>query len=139
MVLTRVVRWLLFTVCVALLPFVFFWVRAAQHGEPSRPADVLGSGDVYLVAVGVAAAGVGEVLGSRARRHPAVLLLAGGFALLVLLWAALLFADVASARTPANGTGAPRAPDPEAVAVMSTWVLGAAVVAGGLCVGLAER
>ena len=138
MVLTRLVRWLLFTVAVALVPFAFFWVRATQRGAPSSLADVAGGGDLYLVAAAIAATGIGELAGTRRRHHPLTLLLAIGFALLVVLWSALLFADTVAARTGATGIGAPQRADPVAVAVMSTWVVGAAVVSGGICVGMAE-
>lgn len=137
MVLTRLVRWLLFTVAVALVPFAFFWVRAAQRGEPAGLADVLGGGDLYLVAAAIAAAGVGDVIAT-AKRHPVPLLVATGLAVVVLLWSALLFADAVAARSHANGASTPRAPDPSRVAVMSVWVVGAAVLSGGICVGLAE-
>lgn len=137
MILTRLTRWLLFTVAVALVPFAFFWVRATHRGAPAGLADVVGNGELYLVAAAIAAAGIGELAGTR-RRHPLTLLTATGVTLLVLLWSALLFADTAAARVPANGANAPPPTDPSAVAAMSTWVVAAAVLSGGICVGLAE-
>ncbi|HVF05834.1 MAG TPA: hypothetical protein VNA20_13410 [Frankiaceae bacterium] len=136
--MTRLVRWVLFTVAIALVPFAFFWVRSTQRGASAGLADVVGGGDLYLVAAAIVAGGIGELAGARRRRQPLTLLLAYGFAVLVLLWSALLFADTAAARTSATGTGAPPPADPAAVAVMSTWVIGAAVLSGGICVGLAE-
>lgn len=139
MALTRLLRWLLFTVALALVPFAYFVVRGVTSGDPATPADVLGGGDLYLVAAAVCAAGIGELAAARTSRPPPVHVATLGFALLVVVFAALLFADTAAARNHASGTSAPPLHDPDAVVTVSAWVLATAMVAGGACVGLAEE
>lgn len=139
MALTRLVRWLLFTVALAVVPFAFFVVRGLTYGRAPTPAEVLGGGDLYLVAAAACAAGIGELAGTRTSRPPPLQVATIGFALLVVVFAALLFADAAAARRHANGTTAPAVPDPDSVATVSTWVMATAMVAGGACVGLAEE
>lgn len=135
MALTR----LLFTVALALVPFAFFFARGVTHGGTPTPADVLGGGDLYLVAAAVGAAGIGELAGARSSRPPPVHVATLGSALLVVVFAALLFADTAAARNHASGTSTPPMHDPDAVVAVSAWVLATAMVAGGACVGLAEE
>lgn len=138
MVLTRLTRWLLFTVAVALVPFAFAWLRAYQHGERGDLVDLLGGGDLYLVAGALCAGAIGDLMGCAAPRSPrhaaacavAVILLAGS---------SLLFADVTAARTQASGMGTPGTVDAKAVAEVSAWVFTASVLVGATCVGLGER
>lgn len=112
MLITRLLRWLLFTVAIALMPFAFAWVRSIQYGGSIGLADVAGGGDLYLVATAIAATGIGELAGTGRHRRPRTLLLAHGFAVLVLLWAALFYADAAAARTSATGTDTRPRPTP---------------------------
>ena len=138
MVLTRVVRWLLFTVCVALTPFAFVWLRAYQHGERGDVVGALGNGDLYLVAGALCAGAVGDLMGCpapRSLRHAA----ACAVAVILVAVSSLLFADASAARTYATGAGAPGAPDARAVTEVSAWVFTASVVVGAICVGLGER
>ncbi len=132
---TRIVRWLVFTVLVALLPFAFFVARAFSHNEPTGWAEIAGGGDLYLLAGAFTASAVGELVGSGSDRWPVRKLAAAGLAVLLLALSSLLFADAFAARS----AGAADNLDRRAVGGMSAVVLVLAVVASGGCVALAEK
>lgn len=126
----KLAKWLIFSVILALLPFAFNYLRLASRGVDPTMAKLLGGGELLLVAAGISAAAVGDLIGSGADRRLAKLF-AGGGSIVVLCLASLHFADVAAARA---------APTFDAsVVVWSSQMLFAfAVLGGGGCVALAE-
>lgn len=92
----KLVRFLLFSVCVALVP-ILFRCLPSPSGQPSRSlADAVAHGELLLVGVAAAATALGEVLGT-GREHDLRHLLGGGTCVLVIIAASLYFAGIPTA------------------------------------------
>jgi hypothetical protein len=129
--LEKLTKWFLFGVVIALLPILFNYFQLRARATPATFDDITGRGELLLVAAGIAAAAVGDLLGT----GPALKTLkvvAGAFSVIILMTASLFFADVAA------GYIAGQKIDAHVVGNTSLILLACAVAAGGGCVALAE-
>lgn len=129
--LEKLVTWLIFSVLLAVVPLAATAVFQATRDLPYDLPTLTAQGELLLVAASLCAAATGELFasGSRAR---VVKLIAGGAAVVVLLFAAIYFASVVSAR---------QAGVPMNIIVIyhtSLAVFAGAFVASGSCVALSK-
>jgi hypothetical protein len=90
---TKLARFLLFSVGVALTP-ILFRCMPSPTGQPTRTlADAVAHGELLLVGVGAAATALGEILGTR-KPHDLRHLVAGGMCILGVIAASLYFAGI---------------------------------------------
>lgn len=93
---TKLARFLLFSVGVALVP-ILFRCMPSPTGQPARTlADAVAHGELLLVGVGAAATALGEMLGT-GRPHDLRHLVAGGMCNLTVIAASLYFAGIPAA------------------------------------------
>lgn len=134
-VFERIVRWFFFSVLLALVPLVFaalrFYTRAPSVPLTESFAHILGRGDLLLIAAILSARASGELIGSTPT-YRAFKVIASGSAVLILLFAALYFADVTAAHLAGNQL------DVLVVRYTSMYIFAAAVVCSASCVALAE-
>lgn len=128
-----VLIWLVFTVCISIVPFPISWIAAATQDQPMSLALVGGHGEFLLVAVAIQAAGIGDLLRCRMARHGTLWVGLMGAGFLEVVAAVWYFADVSGiVRTGGHL-------DTKVVAVISSLLLLAAILVGASCVVLAER
>lgn len=120
----RLIRWLVFSVIVALLPLAFNALRL----RTLDPAAIYGRGELLLVTAALTAAAIGDLLGPEASQARVVgkLFIAGG-CVVDLVLASAWFGDISAALRGAEGIGT----DPSHVAAMSGVLFALAVAAGG--------
>ncbi len=94
----RLTRWAIFSVAVALLPLVFHALQLATRGKPVSVAAVTAHGELLLISVALAAAAIGDLLGSRNWTHSLSKLVSSGFCMLMLLLASFYYADICACR-----------------------------------------
>lgn len=127
----KLTRWFLFGVIVALLPVIFNYLHLRTRASSVSFDDIAGRGELLLVAAGIAATAIGDLLGSSASmKVPKII--AGGFSVIVLGLASLYFADVAAAYLSNQNINA------HIVSNTSLTLLLSAIVTGGSCIALAE-
>jgi hypothetical protein len=88
--------WILFGVLLALVPILSSAIGEWVRGRTIGLSDVIGGGELLLVSTGVSAAAIGELVRHRTddlRNLRAVLT---GVGLITILFAGLLFADIAA-------------------------------------------
>ena len=127
----KLVRWLMFSVVLALIPIAFETLSLLTRGKSATVGQMLEHGELYLVATGLCATATGELFGS-GERLPRKKIICGGATIIVLLFAALCFADVSAAQI---GGGAVEV---DVVRNLSLLLLGCAVLSSAACVKLAE-
>lgn len=97
----KLVRWCIFSVLLALVPIAFTALRLSTRTDSPPLAEsvvhVLARGDLLLIAALLSARASGEILGSGAS-YRVLKLIANGGATIILLFAALYFADVTAAQ-----------------------------------------
>ena len=132
-ILLRLLIWLIFDVIVSLTPFVFGYLQAIDRDEAFHFSDVLGSGQLLLVAVAIAASAIGELIAIEVtdmQKVPKVLAL--GLAFLVVIVSALWFGDI-TASISGNSI-----PDEKTVSVGSVLIYLWTLCASAWCLTLAE-
>jgi hypothetical protein len=95
--LEKLVTWFVFSVVLALVPL---FAAAAFQSSRAQPFDLralVAQGELLLVAAGICAAATAELFGSSARLR-ALKLLVGGATIALLLFAAIYFASIVTAR-----------------------------------------
>jgi hypothetical protein len=131
----RLVRWLIFSVVLAIVPLVFAAFRLSSRAQLSLLADsvseILARGDLLLVAAILAARASGEIIGSSSS-YRLLKIVANGSAILILLFGALYFADVTAVQM------AGEVINDAMVCTTSTYVFFSSVVCGASCIALAE-
>jgi len=127
----RGVKWVAFSVVLALVPLLFSWIYGEIFGIDRTLESILATGELYLITAGLCAAGVGELVSATNERTKSRLV-SGSITVVLLLLAALLFAAVS---TP---SGAPNPPDTTVVMRTSLYLYGASVVASTVCAILAD-
>lgn len=126
----KIIKWLIFSVVLALLPFAFNYLRLSSRSIDPTFINIFGNGELLLVAAGIAAAAVGDLIGSGSG-HKIAKLFAGGGSVVVLCLASLHFADVASLKNSPTF-------DADVVVVSSMWFFIFAIISGAGCISLGE-
>lgn len=122
--------WLLFSVLLALAPLLFNAAFVYVSGQNPTLVQLLRNGELLLIAVAIGADAIGKLMASgNTLRLPKIV--AGGAAILLVIFCSLLFASVA---TSSIGTSL----DPTRVANVSALMFGLTVIAGMSCTVLAE-
>ena len=88
----------IFGVLLGLLPIVASWLILLLRGDAPSVVNLIAHGELLLPTASIAAAAVGELLGSRAsRERRTIRLVSGGTATLVLALSCFCYAAVTSA------------------------------------------
>jgi len=127
----KILRWLIFSVVIALLPLAFNLLRFSSRGTPLSLLTILSNGELLLISAAIAAAAAGELFAS-GQNYIKAKLFAGGGCVIVLILASFLFADISVAI--ASGEKISQ----EAVSTNSIVIFILTVVASGSCVALSE-
>lgn len=138
--INQMLKWLIFSVLIALLPILFNVLFAVSFGGDLSAARLLGRGELLLIAVGLCATALGDVLfanGSfmhaRPRLWRALRLVVGGTCVLVIAASSFYYA-LASERY-SQGLQARE----QAVVVISTISYLTAVICSAVSVWLSEK
>lgn len=134
-IIERMVRWVVFSAILALVPLVFSVFRVAARNEQMSLEEsvtfVLLGGELFLIGAILCGSGLGELVGDRYRFLLPKTLLAG-FMLSILLFSAMSFADVTALQfsgEPVNARFVQR----------SAWLVYASAVISSTCsVGMSE-
>ena len=127
----KLVRWLVFSVAISLLPLVFNFLRAYGRGATPSLIDLNAHGELLLISAAIAAAAIGELVASGGRYQIAKII-AGGGCVLVLAVASLWFADISAP------TSSGALVDYVRVSNASTVVFMFTVISSASCVVLSE-
>lgn len=127
----KLTRWLIFGILLGLTPLVFSALRVMVRGTIPSPSQLFAHGELLLIAAGISAGAVGELLvTTRARRIAKYV--AGGVSLFVLMLSSLYFADISAAYLSNVKVNA------DLIAFSSLGLLAAAIISAGICRVLAE-
>lgn len=90
------IRWLIFSVLLGLLPIAASLLRLLTRGDAPSVASLIAHGELLLPTASISAAAIGELLGSEGRRRT-LGLISGGVATLVLMLSCFYYAEVTGA------------------------------------------
>jgi len=126
----RLVKWLVFSVAIALVPIGVAALVAFVQGRSGAYHDFIGNGELLLLAVGICATAIGELIedDGPSETGRALPLAVGGFIAILMITASLLFATL---------TYGPEA-EPARVAWTSLVVYSSALVAGTVAILIRE-
>jgi hypothetical protein len=99
---TPLLRWLLFSVLIAVLPIGFNGIFMVNRSEPLVWKSLLAHGELYLISVAVTAAALGEMFGREGGKKLTRMCLTGLSCILIAI-SSVLFADTASIARQAEG------------------------------------
>lgn len=94
----KLAKWFFFSILVGLLPIVSSYIKAVSVGPPTTLKDVVSRGGLLLVATGLSAVAIGELMAA-GREREMLKYLAGGPCLLVVASACLYYPVVSDAYT----------------------------------------
>lgn len=127
----KLLRWAVFGVSVPLLPLLCSYVFLFVKAQPVTWSKILGNGELLVIVWALCAGAIGELFGSSANfRHFKIV--SGGFTLIILIFAALMFAGVAEAKLAGAGI------DEARLVWTSSIVLLFGLVGCGSCILLSE-
>ncbi len=89
----RLIRWFVFSVLVALLPFVWNWISLVTQEKAATLETMFCRGELFLVSCALCAAALGELIGT-GRKFAEFKLLVGFGCLSVLMLNSLWFSQV---------------------------------------------
>lgn len=127
----RVIKWLFFSVLIALVPLIAAYLFMLIKGRNPGLDDVAGSGELFLVVIALCGAAIGDLLTSAATKA-FTKLLSGGLTLVVLLLASLLYAGVSDATTSRDAL------DSGWVVTISGALFLMGIVSCGCCIAVSE-
>ncbi len=144
----RLAKWLMFGVVVAALPLIINAVTSWTNSGTLSKLALLGDGELFLVAAGLAAGGLGDLVMDRRNRDGRVTTTQGfliGATLLIALLGAAIYSEVTgddsgssgSSPSPASSQASPADSDLRA-ANLSIVVFVSALAASGACVAMTE-
>ena len=91
--LIKLVRWLIFSVTFAIIPFIFKIASGMIRGIPFNWESLLGGGELFIVSSTLCAVAVGELFGSASKKNFLQIIL-GGIGILIIALASFAYADV---------------------------------------------
>ncbi len=91
--LKKVISWLIFSVSLALLPFLLKYLSHLIFKIPFKFEYLFLHGELFIVATALAAAAIGEIIVSD-KQHGILMLCSGGGCVLTVVTASMLFALV---------------------------------------------
>jgi hypothetical protein len=130
----RLLRWILFSVFVSLIPLLLHWVVLLGQEKPLSGVwtAVLAHGELLLISTAIAADAIGDMVASGLRNEVGKVL-AGGGCVLSLLFAALWYATNATMMDMGQPVKA------QIMAEGSVAIFVMTVLAGGSCKWLAKE
>lgn len=128
---TRVGNWLVFSVIIALTPLAFVYLSGLLRGVERDVASIIGKGELLIVVIALSGAAIGDLMMSQAVSRRARLW-CGGTTLIVFLFSAFLYVDVA------NAFAAGEQLDVQRVVTISIWLFGIGLVSNAGCIAVAE-
>ena len=130
--ITKLLRWLIFSVIVALLPFIFNSLTLLLNGTFPSIVLVCSNGDLLLVSAAISAAALGELIGNDTNKKKIAKIFAGGGCLAILILASYLYAYIANSLQ--SGTSLNKG----MISKYSIWSLIFATLTSGSCIVLSE-
>lgn len=91
----RLIKWLIFSVMIALLPIIFNAIKMITRNNPIELEILFSNGELLIISVAIASAAVGELLGSGEDKI-IVKYFAGGGCITIIALASLWFADIST-------------------------------------------
>jgi hypothetical protein len=128
--LSKLARWIVFTVLIALVPLVVAALRVLTHSEPFTLVNVLKHGELLLISTAVGGSAIGELIGSGTLQSSVRKTLCGGATLVLIMISGMWFADIASSPIGTLNLGV--------VSSGSLAIFIFTVLSGGSCVALSE-
>ena len=130
-VFETVLRWIIFSVGIALIPLVVSPVIAFARGTPLDLLLFSSHGELLIVSAAISAAAIGQLIGS-GRNLILAKVFCGGFCVVMAVLVSILFGDFSST-IKSDGVI-----DPHRVTVISAIVFGFTIASSGSSVALAE-
>ncbi len=131
----RLLRWLLFGVIIALIPFIARGVMCIYHKDAFDMSKLLSHGELLLVSVALSARGLGDVITEGAQPRKKRRMVVGGISAILIFLSTFFFADINAAW---NGGGTPPNFDFHNVLAISICVYIATFICSGCAVILRE-
>lgn len=125
---TKLLRWLIFSVILALLPLVFNYLHVVTRGGAPTFDVLLGQGQLLLVVAAISGSALGNLFGS-GKNWLGGKMVAGGGSLCILALSSYYFADITAASSNLNF---------HFIAISSLAFFACAVGSAAGCVALAE-
>ena len=91
----KLLKWLIFSVVIALLPIIFYSLQLLTRGLSPTLELVTSKGELLLISTAMAAGALGELITSQSDKK-IFKIIAGGGSVIILLICSLYYADVAS-------------------------------------------
>jgi hypothetical protein len=126
----RLLKWLIFSVLLALLPLAYNCLHVLTRNGSLSLASLLGKGELLLIAASISAAAVGSLIGG-SKDSLILKFVAGGGSVLLLGLTSLYYVDIT---LPAPGEILNAA----VISWTSLAIFGLSVIAGAGCVALEE-
>lgn len=127
----KLATWFVFSVLMALVPVAAGAAKQMTSDAPLSLGVLVAQGQLLLITAGLCATSLGDLIGSGTSAKIAKIL-AGGFTLLVLTFAALYFADIAASLAKGEKLNV------EVIKNTSLACYLSAFIAGGSCVALSK-
>lgn len=129
-VIEKLVRWLIFSVTVALLPIMFNYLLLLTNGQTPTVTMIFYRGDILLISSTISAGAIGELIGSSDKLKIAKYIV-GGLCVILLFLTSAWFASLTSLVNSATF-------DPEFTANNSIILFIATVMSSASCIILSE-
>ena len=127
--LHKIIRWVLFSVIFSLAPLLASWLWAAANSKTFvSPMTVVSQGDLYLLASGFGAVGIGELIGINQKWISAKLVI-GGFSALNIVLSVFLYAALRNSTPDTNA---------EFLTLTSFWLFAISCIVSTSCMALSE-
>jgi hypothetical protein len=133
--LGKLMKWGVFSVLLALVPLGVSWLIQMTHNQNPTLESILAHGELLLITAALCATATGDLIGSGNSLLTGKYV-AGGFSLVIVLAAAIYFADIAA--TLATVTTAQPGLDLGLVADASLAIYVCGVIVSGCCVALSD-
>ena len=127
----RLIRWCVFSVVIATLPIVFNYLIMVTRGAEATIITLTSRGELLLLAAGMTASAVGEIIGSGSNLLK-LKIIAGGGCVIILMLAALYFAHVSAE------LNAGRTIQLSVVSNMSVLMFVFGIISSGSCIAIVE-
>jgi len=92
-IIVKLIRWILFSICFALLPFLFNFISEISRGANVSMVSLFGDGQLLLVSTTLCAVAVGELFGIASTKS-IITHLAGGATIILISVTSFYYANV---------------------------------------------